>query len=444
MSTNIVQPHSPPRPSSASASATGTSTTASTSPRSTLYPSSSAGGERGQGGGASTTASSSVSASQFPLPPGHFQQQEAPQGHHHFVPQPHQHHHHHHHQQRHSHHQHNQHAQQPHNRRQSANAPLRLAESTINPNAPPPASTTTTSLPSPTNPSHLPTPSQASQTAQARAALIASLGNALDTELSSRASLLHANQAAIAKQERDVQSALSGFRKENDKLAKVLADGSRQVKELGDVQNWAERLERDFLVLEETVRLVRRREEGRLAGAGGRADSEGEDEHEEEERSWSGSGSESGSWSGSESGGGGSQDEDETEGHRERAPGAQLRSSHEEDTLMTDAHDVDIQTPGDVIAKSAGKSKATARASDGADTTLTTAEGEGSTDAMDIVGNTASPLPSDTAEIETASGFVDTVPSQSQSQAAGCSAPVSPQHTQAETGWLRRFMWRGS
>ena len=31
----------------------------------------------------------------------------------------------------------------------------------------------------------------------------------------------------------------------------------RKIKELGNVQNWAEVLERDFLVLEETMRLVR-------------------------------------------------------------------------------------------------------------------------------------------------------------------------------------------
>lgn len=126
----------------------------------------------------------------------------------------------------------------------------------------------------PANPAGtLPTATQQAQIAQARTALVASLGNALDTELQTRASLLHGNAAAIERQTRDVESALAGLRREDEKLQKVLNEGSRQVKELGDVQNWAERLERDFLVLEETLRLA---EEG--------------------------SGSESGSWSGSESG----------------------------------------------------------------------------------------------------------------------------------------------
>lgn len=139
-----------------------------------------------------------------------------------------------------------------------------------------------------TSPSHLPTESQQAQIAQARTALVASIGNALDTELQTRASLLHANQAAIEKQERDVERALRDLRKEDDKLMKVLNEGSRKVKELGDVQNWAERLERDFLVLEETMRLVDRGQGRRGSGSGS------------ESGSWSGSESGSGSWSGSE------------------------------------------------------------------------------------------------------------------------------------------------
>jgi hypothetical protein len=99
----------------------------------------------------------------------------------------------------------------------------------------------------------------------------------LDSHLRDRASVLHSNAAAISKQQVAVQKATDGLRKENDKLAKVADDAARRVKELGNVQNWAEVLERDFLVLEETLRLVR--------GEG-------------EAGSWSGSQSGS-SWSGS-------------------------------------------------------------------------------------------------------------------------------------------------
>ncbi|KAI1136552.1 hypothetical protein F5Y05DRAFT_96920 [Hypoxylon sp. FL0543] len=92
---------------------------------------------------------------------------------------------------------------------------------------------------------------------EARAALVASMSNMLDSELQSRASLLHSNAAALNKQERDVIKGTEALRKENDKLEKLARDTERKIKELGNVQNWAEVLERDFLVLEETMRLVR-------------------------------------------------------------------------------------------------------------------------------------------------------------------------------------------
>lgn len=129
----------------------------------------------------------------------------------------------------------------------------------------------------------LPSPSAERQVAEARTALVASIGNMLDSELRGRASVLHAGHAAIVQQERDVTRASEALRRENDRLARVAADAARQVKELGNVQNWAEVLEREFLVLEETVRLVR---DGSSEGSGS--------------RSWSGSSA--GSWTASREG----------------------------------------------------------------------------------------------------------------------------------------------
>ncbi|KAI1800959.1 hypothetical protein F4811DRAFT_487451 [Daldinia bambusicola] len=107
-----------------------------------------------------------------------------------------------------------------------------------------------------------PNPTLPSRTTQlhineARTALVASMSNMLDSELQSRASLLHSNAAALAKQEKDVIKGTEALRKENDKLEKLARDTERKIKELGNVQNWAEVLERDFLILEETARLVR-------------------------------------------------------------------------------------------------------------------------------------------------------------------------------------------
>jgi len=113
----------------------------------------------------------------------------------------------------------------------------------------------------------LPSPSAERQVAEARTALVASIGNMLDSELRGRAAVLHASDAAIAQQERDVARAADGLRRENDKLARVATDAARQVKELGNVQNWAEVLEREFLVIEETLRLVREGSEGSGSGS---------------------------------------------------------------------------------------------------------------------------------------------------------------------------------
>lgn len=44
--------------------------------------------------------------------------------------------------------------------------------------------------------------------------------------------------------------------KESAKLQKELDKTAKEMKGFGDMQNWAEMLERDFLVLEETMRLA--------------------------------------------------------------------------------------------------------------------------------------------------------------------------------------------
>lgn len=77
--------------------------------------------------------------------------------------------------------------------------------------------------------------------------------------------------------------ATAGLRKETDKLKKLADEGSRKVKELGNVQNWAEMLERDFLVLEETLRLANEKSDSdwETSSSYSGSESEGGDEHEE-------------------------------------------------------------------------------------------------------------------------------------------------------------------
>ncbi|KAI9737237.1 MAG: hypothetical protein M1818_005769 [Claussenomyces sp. TS43310] len=129
------------------------------------------------------------------------------------------------------------------------------------------------SQPSMTNPSSTSnSSSNARQIAEARAAIQASMhniGSRLDADLQSRATTLHSNAAALSKQESNLGTATRSLGKETDKLKRVVDDAQRKIKELGNVQNWAEVLEREFLVLEETMRLV---EEGSDSGSGSEGD----------------------------------------------------------------------------------------------------------------------------------------------------------------------------
>ncbi|PHH66424.1 hypothetical protein CDD81_7479 [Ophiocordyceps australis] len=100
-----------------------------------------------------------------------------------------------------------------------------------------------------------PTPSPRA-VASARAAVVASVGNLLDTQLQTRATGLHGGAAALERQRRDVVEATAGLRRERQRLAREAEGATRRIKELGNVQNWAEVLERELLVLEETVRLA--------------------------------------------------------------------------------------------------------------------------------------------------------------------------------------------
>ncbi|KAL2116458.1 hypothetical protein VTJ04DRAFT_8626 [Mycothermus thermophilus] len=183
------------------------------------------------------------------------------------------------------------------------------------------STTTTNPTPSQSQPSSLPAPPPP-EVLNTRTALLASLANIVDRDLTSRAAQLHANHTSLQRQQRDVEKATAALRKTNDALESVVSKHSRAVLEIGDVQNWAEMCEREFLRLEDTLRRVRRKER-----RGGGEDDDGEEEEDEEE-SWSGSESVSGSWTGSDDEHeeeDGSGDEEEGRG-RERPGEEQVRT----------------------------------------------------------------------------------------------------------------------
>ncbi|PNS17017.1 hypothetical protein CAC42_4981 [Sphaceloma murrayae] len=111
---------------------------------------------------------------------------------------------------------------------------------------------------------------QTQRQAEARAAVTATLnsvGSTYDADLQSRASVLHEGGESIARQEAEVQSSTAALAKQNDELEKLLNSTNKSLNEIGDVQNWAEMIERDLLVVEETLRLVEGRpESGNISG----------------------------------------------------------------------------------------------------------------------------------------------------------------------------------
>lgn len=95
--------------------------------------------------------------------------------------------------------------------------------------------------------------------AEARAAVLASLesaGSNYDSQYQRRAADLHTNATSIAKQEAQVKKQTAALAKESAKWQKELDKTTKGLNEFGDMQNWAEMMERDFLVLEETLRLA--------------------------------------------------------------------------------------------------------------------------------------------------------------------------------------------
>ncbi|KAL8689492.1 MAG: hypothetical protein Q9224_004628 [Gallowayella concinna] len=118
-----------------------------------------------------------------------------------------------------------------------------------------PASTPPTQPLQPT--STAPTPQQVDEARTAFTASLLSAGTStVQSDLQARAGDLHANAAAIDKQEQDLLKETMNLGKESDKWQKLVDDGARGVKETGDVQNWAEMLERDLCVLEDTMAMA--------------------------------------------------------------------------------------------------------------------------------------------------------------------------------------------
>lgn len=115
-------------------------------------------------------------------------------------------------------------------------------------------------------------PDASSRHDEARAVITSSLhavGNSYNTELQERATILHASAIAIARQEKELKKQTEALAKDSKQWKKLADTTTKQLNEFGDVQNWAEMIEHDLLVVEETLRLVEGRpSDDNISGTG--------------------------------------------------------------------------------------------------------------------------------------------------------------------------------
>ncbi|KAJ6126939.1 hypothetical protein N7523_002551 [Penicillium sp. IBT 18751x] len=115
-------------------------------------------------------------------------------------------------------------------------------------------------------------------------ATLHSVGANLEAPLRDRAATITSNTAALDRQEAELAEHTARLAKQNAQWSGFADETREGLKEVGDVQNWAEMIERDLLVLEEMmdgVEATEAREEMGLRGHGhdnrdGDGDGEGE------------------------------------------------------------------------------------------------------------------------------------------------------------------------
>ncbi|KAF8252422.1 hypothetical protein K440DRAFT_645953 [Wilcoxina mikolae CBS 423.85] len=82
------------------------------------------------------------------------------------------------------------------------------------------------------------------------------LGSTVDVDLRDRISTIHSNAATLDNQSKQLRNKTNQLAKTTKQWGGMADSARGKLKEVGDIQNWAEMIEHDLLLIEETLRIV--------------------------------------------------------------------------------------------------------------------------------------------------------------------------------------------
>ncbi|KAF8472075.1 GCN5-like 1 [Kalaharituber pfeilii] len=82
------------------------------------------------------------------------------------------------------------------------------------------------------------------------------LGSQIDTDLRDRITTIHQNAQSLETQTRTLKNRTAALSKTTRQWSAMTEGARSRLKEIGDIQNWAEMIEHELLVMEETMNIV--------------------------------------------------------------------------------------------------------------------------------------------------------------------------------------------
>lgn len=107
-------------------------------------------------------------------------------------------------------------------------------------------------------------------------ATLHSVGTNLEAPLRDRAANINANAGALQKQEDDLAESTARLARQNEQWVGLADETRNGLKEIGDVQNWAELIQRDLFMLEEMMDGIDARDMAEVVEGDGDRDRDGE------------------------------------------------------------------------------------------------------------------------------------------------------------------------